>query len=238
MAIFNFGIGSGLRTTSPEMLLKGAGIRFAKAILFRIDEFEREQEESTSYLGTPIFDAFAFGGGSFYALDDIKKENPIPYPDEKGADGFGLTIPAAILEVSQSKNIITTAMQGRNGTIKEFISDGDFIITLTGIITGRDEEGEIKNIGNVYPFDDVQKLATICKVPDSVRVFSSFLTGVFGISNVVITDYNIPQREASRDMQPFQINMLSDVPIELDELKVTQLSKTVVVTPEPIILTA
>lgn len=236
MAKFVFGIGSGLQTTSPEILLKGIGIQALKAKLFRKDEFLEEQPESTSYLGTPIFDAFAFRGGSFFALDDIKKENAIPYPDEDGANGFGLTIPAAILEVSQSKNIITTSMQGRNGTVKEFVSDGDFAITLTGVIIGRNEDGEVKDIGNVYPFDDVQKLVTICKVPDTIRIFSSFLTGVFGIVDVVITDYNIPQREASRDMQPFQISMLSDVPIELNELKVTQLSKTIIVKAEPIII--
>lgn len=238
MGEFIFGIGSGLQATSPEMLLKGAGIRFAKAKLFRKDEFLQEQEDSTSYLGTPIFDPFRFLGGNFFKLDDIKQENAIPYPDEEGALGFGLIIPAAILEVSQSKNIITTSMQGRNGTVKEFVSDGDFAITLTGVIIGRNEDGEVKDIGNVYPFDDVQKLVTICKVPAPISVISTFLGAVFGINEVVITDYNIPQREASRDMQPFQISMLSDVPIELNELKVTQLSKTVVVTPEPIILTA
>lgn len=237
MAEFVFGIGSGLQTTNLEILLKGAGIQALKVKLFRKDEFLQEQEDSTSYLGTPIFDPFRFLGGNFFELDDIKQENAIPYPDDEGATGFGLIIPAAILEVSQSKNIITTSMQGRNGTVKEFVSDGDFAITLTGVIIGRNEDGEVKDIGNVYPFDDVQKLVTICKVPTPISVVSTFLGAVFGINEVVITDYNIPQREASRDMQPFQISMLSDVPIELNELKVTQLSKTVIVTPEPIILT-
>lgn len=237
MGEFVFGIGSGLQTTSLQILLKGVSVRALKAKVFRVDEFEQEQEDSTSYLGTPIFDPFRFLGGSFFELDDTKKENPIPYPDEDGATGFGLIIPAAIIEVSQSKNIITTAIQGRPGTVKEFISDGDFAITLTGIIIGRNEDGEVKDIGNIYPFDDVQKLVTICKVSDPISVVSTFLGAVFGINEVVITDYNIPQREASRDMQPFQISMLSDVPIELNELKVLQLSKFVVVTPEPIIIT-
>ncbi|KKN36712.1 hypothetical protein LCGC14_0771000 [marine sediment metagenome] len=218
MAEFFFGIASGLRATSPEILLKGIGIQALKAKLFRIEKIEAEEEDATSYLGTPIFDPIIIKGGSFFELDDINKENPIPYPDADGAEGNGLIIPAVIIEVSQSKNIITTAIQGRNGTVKEFVSDGDFAITLTGVIIGRNEGGEVKDIGNVYPTDDVKKLVTICKVPDVLTLTSAFLNDVFGINEVVITDYNIPQREASRDMQPFQISMLSDVPIDLEEL--------------------
>ncbi len=218
MAEFIFGIGSGLRTTSPEILLKGIGIKAAKVKLFRKIDFEEEEPDSTSYLGTPIFDPIRIKGGNFFELDDINKENPISYPDEEGAEGFGLVIPAVIIEVTQSKNIITTAIQGRNGTVKEFISDGDFAITLTGFIIGRNENGEVKDIGNVFPTDDVKKLSTILKVPDVLTLTSAFLNDIFGINEVVVTDYTIPQREATRNMQPFQISMLSDVSIDLEEL--------------------
>lgn len=203
-------------------IARAAGIQSGKILAFRAQRFETEKEDSTSYLGTPIFDPIRIKGGSYFELDDINKENPVPYPDEDGPDGFGLIIPAVIIEVTQTKNIITTAIQGRNGTVKEFISDGDFSITLTGMIVGRNEGGEVKDIGNFYPSDDVNKLITICKVPDSIEILSDFL-GLFSDPKIenprfVITDYNIPQREASRDMQPFQISLLSDSSINLDEL--------------------
>ena len=232
MAEFNFRIGDGLRATSLEILLKGIAVRAVKARAFRtaqgisVDrddqfesfEFNEDEPDAISYLGTPIFDQLTIKGGNFFEIDDINKENPIPYPDEDGADGFGLVIPSVIIEVTQTKNIITTAIQGRNGTVKEFVSDGDFAITLTGLIIGRNENGEVKDIGNVFPSDDIKKLITICKVPDVLTLKSTFLNDLFGINEVVVTDYNIPQREASRDMQPFQISMLSDVPIDLEEL--------------------
>ena len=60
MGEFVFGIGSGLQTTNLEILLKGAGIQALKVKLFRKDEFFQEQEDPTSYLGTPIFDPFRF----------------------------------------------------------------------------------------------------------------------------------------------------------------------------------
>ena len=223
MAKFNFGIGEGLRATSLEILLKGIAVRTLKFKAFRpakgisVDrndqfqdfEFNEDEPDAISYLGTPIFDQLTIQGGQFNELGNIIGP---PQPFDQ------LIIPAVIIEVSQSKNIITTAIQGRNGTVKEFVSDGDFSITLTGIITGRNEGNKVIDIGNVYPDDDVKKLITICKVPDVLTLTSKFLNDVFGINEVVITDYNIPQREASRDMQPFQISMLSDAPIDLEEL--------------------
>ena len=201
-------------------LAKAVGIQSGKIFAFRAQRFEVEEADSTSYLGTPIFDPVTIKGGSFFELDDIEESNPIDYE--------GLIIPAAIIEITQSKNIITTAMQGRNGTVKEFISDGDFAITITGMIIGQNEgvAGEkgakVNDIGNFYPEDDVKKLITICKVPNSIEIISNFLS-FFTDSNrqntrYVITDYNIPQREGSRDMQPFQISMLTDTAIDLEEL--------------------
>ena len=226
MAIFNFRTGEGIKATSPEILLKGVGIQALKARLFRTDGFIKSKSEleedfkgdKKSYLGTPIFDPLTIKGGRFFELDDIKSSNEIDYD--------GLLIPAVIIEITQSKNIITTAMQGRNGTIKEFISDGDFAITITGIIIGQNEgtagtkDARVKDIGNVYPEDDVKKLITILKVPDVLTLTSTFLNDIFGINQLVITNYSIPQREGSIDMQPFQISMLTDTAIDLEELTI------------------
>lgn len=236
MAVFNFGIGSGLRATSLEILLKGVGIQALKTKVFRpaqgisVDrndqfqdfEFVEEGFEQTSYLGTPIFDPVTIKGGRFFELSDIESSNEIDYD--------GLIIPAAIIEITQSKNIITTAIQGRNGTVKEFISDGDFTITITGVIIGENEgiagtrDARVKDIGNIYPEKDVKKLITICKVPNSIEIISDFLS-FFTDSNgqntrYVITDYNLPQREGSRDAQLFQISMLTDTAIDLEELTI------------------
>lgn len=236
MAQFVFGIGSGIRQAlSPNILVPGIGVQLIKTVAFReaqgipegaekdfeVLDPQQEEADAISYLGTPILDPFTFNGSNFFELDDIKGQNPIPFPDEKGADGLGLTIPNVIIEVNQSKNIITTPIQGRDGTVKEFISRGDYVITLSGIINGKmdEETGEVRDIGNVYPEDDVNKLITICEVPDSLDVTSTFL-GMFlkEDSRVVITDYNIPQQVGVRNFQTFQINMLSDTPINLNEL--------------------
>jgi len=208
-----------------QVAIKGAAVQLAKAGLFRLqgsapDEFS----DVRSYLGRPVFDEVIIKQGSFFALDDLKKLTPIPFN--------GLTLHAVLLTVTQSKNIIKTAIQGRNGTIKEHVSDGDFLITMNGTIVGGTvyagittagaliPTAFIRNIGNAYPEDDAKSLVEICKVPQQITIISNFLNTIFGINEVVITDYDIPQLEATRNMQPFKVDMSSDTAIELNELEV------------------
>jgi hypothetical protein len=37
--------------------------------------------------------------------------------------------------VSMKKNIVMTPVQGKNGSFKEYISDGDFEVTISGRLT-------------------------------------------------------------------------------------------------------
>ena len=264
MAEFVFGIGSGIaQSVNKNILPLGIGVRLLKTAAFSrvqhaqllsehfvgdLRELQEVNEDTPfSYLGTPILDPFTFNGGSFKKRDEsgnITKQN---FPDDNGPLGVGLTIPTAIIEVNQVKNIIRTPIQGRDSTVKEYISKGDYMITVTGIINGQMDEqtGEVRDIGNVYPTADVQKLITICEVPDSLEVTSDFL-GMFlkntkegeGIPKVVITDYNIPQQIGVRNFQTFSIQMLSDIPISLNEFTPTRvINITTRVPAEPIILT-
>lgn len=257
MAKFVFGIGSGIaQSVNKNILPLGIGVRLLKTAAFsKVQQAQllsehfvgdlselQEIDENTpfSYLGTPILDPFTFNGGNFERRNESGDIVKVPFPDERGAKGVGLTIPTAIIEVTQAKNIITTPIQGRDGTVKEYISKGDYMITVTGIINGQMDEqtGEVRDIGNVYPTADVQKLIAICEVPDSLDVTSDFL-GMFlkEDSRVVITDYNIPQQIGIRNFQTFSIQMLSDTPINLNELQPTRVINIITRVPaEPIIL--
>jgi len=258
MAEFVFGIGSRIRqAASPQILAPGIGVRLLKTAAFGkaqesllLREFgvadlselqEVDEDTPFSYLGTPILDPFTFNGGNFEKRNESGEIIKVPFPDDRGVEGVGLVIPNMIIEVNQSKNIITTPIQGRDGTVKEFISRGDYLITLNGIITGQmnEQTGTVNDIGNVYSTADVQKLIEICEVPDSLDVTSEFL-GFFlkEDSRVVITDYNIPQQIGVRNLQTFTINMLSDTPINLNELEpIRVINITTRVPAEPIIIT-
>src|ERR1035437_375891 len=45
-------------------------------------------------------------------------------------------LPIALIEVTNTRNVVTTAVAGLDGTIKEYISDGDYIINIKAKIVG------------------------------------------------------------------------------------------------------
>lgn len=187
-----------------KFILKGAAIDATKGLLYRKRDFDEDLPVKTSMLGTEVFTNLSFKAGSFIPLGGGA---PIPYEQ--------LNIDTVLMTVSQTKNIIRTQIQGKSGTIKEYVSDGDFEIDVAGIIVS---EGE-----NTYPVEEVEALMQLFSIPDSLRVTSEFLNhffvaspkGISGIDEVVITDFNFPQQEGIRNSQNFTCKMISDIPIEL-----------------------
>lgn len=123
-------------------------------------------------------------------------------------DDIDIYFNTVLFNVSQTKNIVATAIQGRDGTIKEYISDGDYEIDVKLLI--------VNDQSKIYPVDRVNEVISLLRVKDSIEVISPFLQA-FNIFNVVITDYKALSREGFLNTQPFEINMISDNPIELVE---------------------
>ena len=197
----------------------------AKAITFKVlkdrglEESLRIDASGTSYLNTLVYDELVIQGGKYFEAKDTAQANPIPYE--------GLKIHSIIIEVSQSKNVVTTSLAGRDGTVKEYIGLGDYAITLTGVLNGENEgnmeteafNSTIKDIGNFYPFVDASRLKTILEVPDPILLSSEFLS-IWGITDCVVMNFNVPQVAGNHDTQLFTINLLSDNQIDLNELEV------------------
>lgn len=116
-----------------------------------------------------------------------------------------LILNIALVEVTQKRNIITTSVAGLDGTIKEYISDGDCDITIKAKLVG--------DAADFYPGDLVNQVNTICSIKDSVEVYSTILNDYMGINNVVITDYSFSQlEEGARNVQEVTITCISDNP--------------------------
>ena len=115
------------------------------------------------------------------------------------------SIDTVLYDINQTKEIIKTKIQGRSGTVKEYIADGDFVINIKGVITGDN---------GVYPMDDVNYLADMLSLPIALKINSDLLA-TFGIFQVVVESYHIPQIEGGQSQQPFEINCISDRPVEL-----------------------
>lgn len=109
-----------------------------------------------------------------------------------------------LFSISQSKKIITTEIQGRDGTVKEYIGMDDFQIQMTGRVSGG---------YNVYEKELVAQLKKILSAGQPLAVSSWYLQNL-GITSLVIKDFNFGQTEGEYSTQYFTINALSDNIIE------------------------
>ena len=121
-----------------------------------------------------------------------------------------------IITVNQEKNIVATPLQGRPGTVKEYISDGDYSITVDAGINNY-SEGDDTGASMEYPVEKVTELQKILKLPETLKVQSDFLE-VFEIRSAVVKSYYLSQ-ETHSNRQSLQIMMLSDEPYEIKKLK-------------------
>lgn len=194
-----------------ELILKGAGVVAKSAIqaaFVNYSEITKEQfnEDLTfsSKFGIPTFDIFSF---------NANVANPIKYTASKEFGGGDVNIIApftfetSLIEVNQTKNIVRTVIAGTNGSVKEFMSEGDYIINLKGVIVG--------DVANQRPDVNVlNALVAYLKAPLSIPVSCNFLNELL-INSVVVESYKLGQREGARNVIDIEINMLSDSPIEL-----------------------
>lgn len=127
-----------------------------------------------------------------------------------------------LISLNMEKNIVTTPLQGRNGTIKEYVSDGDYNISIdAGVSTYTIEQNGEYNID--YPKDAVKELKDILSLPETLEVQSDFLE-IFGIKSAVVKAFSL-QQETHSNRQSINIQMLSDEPYEI-KLKEENNAKT------------
>lgn len=153
------------------------------------------------------------GNPEFQSLKDLEGQRwltalLLSYTDEHGTTTQFEFI-ECIITVTQEKNIVSTALQGRNGTIKEYISDGDYSITVDAGINNY-TEGDETGASMEYPIDKVMELQKVLKLPETLEVQSDFLK-VFKIKSVVVKSFYLTQ-ETHTNRQSIQMILLSDEP--------------------------
>lgn len=112
-----------------------------------------------------------------------------------------------LYDVGQQKNIVTTTVQGLDGTIKEFISDGDYTLNIKGVLVGK--------LNGQFPLDQAKDLHEALKMCAEIQVNSWYLSQVFGISNIVVTSFQYGQEMGRQRSVAFEIQALSDKPVEI-----------------------
>ena len=119
-------------------------------------------------------------------------------------DGRTLVINDAVCAISRAKNIVTTQMVGMDGTVKEYINDGDYQINIVvGVVAVRNGV-----IVDEYPEDGLRELSAFFDEKAAIDVHSVFLE-IFGIDSLVIKSFSVSQDTAS-NYQSVSISAVSD----------------------------
>jgi len=201
------GEGTIFPSVNKKLLVTGAAIQAIKGGAYSIllGGVEAEEAIGKSDFGTPVMDRLELA-----PLNDDGTQRS--YIDLEGNQIFfgPISIPTVILEVNQSKNIVKESIQGRNGTVKEYVSDGDYIINGRGVISNKD---------NIIPLDNLRVFKEIMQVPQQIEVVSQYLNEIFEINQMVIESFSMPQIEGVRNELPFTFQALSDVALDLEELE-------------------
>ncbi|WP_297980846.1 DUF6046 domain-containing protein [uncultured Methanobrevibacter sp.] len=116
-----------------------------------------------------------------------------------------LTIPDVTINVSKQKEIVKTAIVGRAGTIKEYITDGDYQIEMSIGVVAVDENNEIID---QYPEKAMSTLREVFEEDQTIEASSTFLD-MFGINKIVITGFSAKQMTYA-NRQVVEVSALSD----------------------------
>jgi hypothetical protein len=127
------------------------------------------------------------------------------------ADGVvsGVLIKGCIVDVGATNNIVKTEIAGQNGTVKEYINQGDYTITIRGFFD--------TFLPDLHPQQRTSLLNYYCSAPVSLSIVNDFLNTIFKIDKIVVEYYNIFQQEGVRNVQYFQINAISDTDFVIKE---------------------
>lgn len=151
-----------------------------------------------SRFGTPVRNYIRINGGSYDVLDGSGKLSKRNYQ--------GTFLDSAIIEVRLPKNIVFTAINGMNGTRKEYVSNGDYEISLSGEIASDHPD--------IYPLEQVQLLRDIVNSPEPLSVICPHLQ-TFGINTLVVKDVDFPQQRGFYNVQRFSISASSHAPQDI-----------------------
>jgi hypothetical protein len=199
-------------------LAKGFGLPLVQraVIATKVATEQADKKESISIFGTPVYGTVFFAQPNY----DVSSFNPdtreyvtTNFSTQLGENtNGGFIIENCIIDVSQTKNIIKTDVVDFNGSIKEYISESDYTITIRGFLSTQSPD--------LYPTEEVGILVNYLKAPVPLSITSTFLNTQFGIFDVVVESYTMSQQQGLRNVQYFQINCSSDFNFEILETDV------------------
>lgn len=126
-----------------------------------------------------------------------------------GSDGSRLELADAVASVSRERIVVSTALTGMDGTVKEYINEGDWSVKLVvGLQPVRGGE-----VVDEWPETELRELRRLLELKEALEVRSAFLD-VFKITRLVVKSWSVVQSTES-NYQSVSISAVSDEPYEI-----------------------
>lgn len=123
--------------------------------------------------------------------------------------GEGLTFADAVAAASREHRIVSTALVGSDGTVKEYINAGDWSVSL--VLGLQAESGGV--IRDEWPGDELRALRKLLEAKETLRVHSEFLDAL-NIGRLVIKSYAVRQMTEA-NYQAVEVSAVSDEDYEI-----------------------
>lgn len=149
-------------------------------------------------MGRPITDPAVWEGRWVLCPLRLEREN-----------GEGLTFVDAVAAASREHRIVSTALVGRDGTVKEYINAGDWSVNL--VLGVQPDSGGV--IEDEWPVTEVREVRKLLETKEALRVHSEFLDAL-NIGRIVVRSYMVRQMTES-NYQVVEVSAVSDEEYEI-----------------------
>ena len=137
-------------------------------------------------------------------------------------DGEGVTFADAVAAASREHRIVSTALVGRDGTVKEYINAGDWSVNI--VMGLQHTDGGV--IADEWPGTEVRQVRKLLEAKEALRVHSEFLDAL-NIGRLVIRSYSARQMTEA-NYQVIEISAVSDQDYEIFSRDYEQPKKEVI----------
>lgn len=168
------------------------------------DEYEillkQATQEALGYQNIEIPDRKDYGRSSFFTSRPLFQ--PLLLKGKSGLED--LLLESAIIDIDQTRNIVSTSVQGRDTTIDEFINNGDIQVSCSGILCNRLPE---------WPRELFQRFWEFTQLKSSIEIEHEVLNSI-GIYEIVILSIKAA-KTPHINCQPYQFTAKSTQPVSL-----------------------
>lgn len=120
-----------------------------------------------------------------------------------------------MVQVSSKNNIILTQVQGRDYSRKEYVSGGDYEISISGKITSK--------YPDVYPEAEVSKFLKLMQFKGVIECDNTILRQ-FKIERLIVLNYSFPT-SSCRNIQPYNLSCIAVEPSESVQIVTSEQEK-------------